>query len=199
MRPLRDRLSPLAGAALACAACWAGAAAADGGARAAYLPLAVGNSWTYACSAEGTPQFRKTQRIVAVTPGDGGQVYRSELRVGKDPKPLVTYYLLAADGRVTTSTQSNLAAALPVIGADPQRGQRFGELKVSGTLRYDRGRFRNTPAVRLENFDQESPTLSEEQRLQWKSRVYGKGVGLLEEADGLGGACLLTGYQLRPS
>lgn len=54
-----------------------------------YYPLAVGNSWTFRCSAEGEFQFEKTVRITSDTFVNGTRFYRAEMTRPEDAQPLV--------------------------------------------------------------------------------------------------------------
>jgi hypothetical protein len=165
-------------------------------ARNAFFPLAAGNTWTYRCSAEGQFQFTKNVVIASVATLDGQRAYRSEMRIDTDPSPLVSYLLVDRVGQVRTALTPALDKAELVMGAAPKTGDRFGGFSVVSTGQSALKTFQDAQIIKLENFSADDPTLSEEKRMGWRGKIYGKGIGLLEETDGLGGECVLSTYRV---
>lgn len=163
----------------------------------AFFPLAAGNSWTYRCSAEGQFQFTKKVVIASAAALDGHHAYRSETWIDSDPSPLVSYLLVDHGGQVMTSLTPSLDKAELLMGAAPRTGDRFGNLSVVSIGQSSLKSLQDMQVMRLENFPADDPTLSDEKRMGWRGRSYGKGIGLLEEADGLGGECVLSAYQVK--
>lgn len=163
-----------------------------------FFPLAAGNTWTYRCSAEGRPQFTKKIVIASSAGLDGHRAYRSEMRTGSDPTPLVSYLMVDHDGRIKSSLTPTLDRAELVLGPAPKIGDRFGNFSVVSMGPSTLKTFRKTQVIKMENFSADDPTVSEEKRMGWRGRSYGKGIGLLEEADGLGGECVLSAYRVKP-
>ncbi len=159
------------------------------------FPLAIGNSWRYRCEVEGMAQPGKVLRIVARTVRDDGVFFKAELQVGQDPKPLVYFLSVGADGTVRQSTAAATEGAEVVIAADTTAGTRHGSWQSAGTERLHTPALPNVLAVRLENFSIESPDLPTSKRAEWLARFYVKGVGPVAEADGLGGHCELVSYR----
>jgi len=160
-----------------------------------YFPLAVGNSWTYRCSVEGQFQFTKTIRITFAEIKKGHTIYRAEMRVGKDPKPLVSYLSIEANGHVVTFLKSEDDREV-LITASPKVGDKIGEYTVIGIDRLAMKTLPATDIVMLENFQADDPEVPEDKRLEWRGRTYGRGIGLVEETDGMGGACTLSKFNL---
>lgn len=164
---------------------------------ASYFPLAIGNYWTYRCSVEGKHQFTKTVRLVFASARDNVRYFRAELRMKKD-KPLVYYLFADTDGQVFSAPNPGRDGSEPLITAAPKAGGRVGMWTVAGSERIDTPALKRVDAVRIENFDRDDPHLSAERRMEWMGRYYARGVGLLVEADGLGGECVLARYRVRP-
>ena len=201
MRPFRNRLKRLSVvaawvfAASATFAVVAGPDTATG--STSYFPLAVGNFWTYRCSAEGGSVFAKTVRLVGKNVRDGTRYFRAELRVRKD-KPLVYYLFVDAAGQVFGAPAAGRDGSEPLIVAMPKPGERIGTWIVGGNDRIDTPALKQVEAVRVENFDRDDPQLSAERRMEWLGRYYARGIGPVAEADGLGGECVLTKYGVKP-
>lgn len=175
----------------------AAASGAASNAPAGFFPLAEGNTWTYRCSAEGHFQFTKKVVIASLATLDGRPVYRAEMRTGTDPTPLVSYFAVDDKGRVMTSLTPTLDSAEPLMSAAPRIGDRFGKFSVVAIGPSTLKMYRQTDVARLENFSADDPSVSEEKRMEWRGRSYGRGIGLIEEADGLGGACVLSAHRLK--
>jgi hypothetical protein len=165
-------------------------------APASYFPLAVGNYWTYRCSVEGEHQFSKTVRLVFASARDNVQYFRAELRMKKD-KPLVYYLFADVDGQVFSAPNPARDGSEPLITAAPKAGEHVGTWTVAGAERIDTPALKQVDAVRIENFDRDDPQITAERRMEWRGRYYARDVGLLVEADGLGGECVLTQYHVR--
>jgi hypothetical protein len=161
-----------------------------------YFPLAVGNYWTYRCSVEGEQQFTKTVRLVSASARDNVQYFRAELRIKKD-KPLVYYLFTDVEGHVFSVPNPGRGGSELLITAAPKAGEHVGTWTVAGGERIDTPALKQVDAVRIENFDRDDPQITAERRLEWRGRYYARDVGLLVEADGLGGECVLTQYHVR--
>ncbi len=164
-----------------------------------FFPLAVGNTWTYKCSMEGESLSSKTTTIVSTATQNGHTVYRSEMRVGKDPKPLVSYLHLDSEGRVMRSLESDLSDAKPIMAVTPKVGDRFDDLDgltVTAIEPSDIEKFSKIKAARLENYPypMDGP---EDKQLRWLAKWYGKGIGPLAESNGVGGECVLTSFRAK--
>lgn len=164
-----------------------------------YFPLALGNTWTYRCSLEGEYQTTKKVALTTVTQNSGFKTYRMEVRVGKDPKPLVSYVYVSADGIVMEAFKETLEDARPLISVSPKVNQGFGDLKVVKIGRSDMEKYSKVKTVFLENYSAETPGISQEKYWAWRGKRYGQGIGLLVEADGAGGDCELSTYRLKPA
>ena len=92
---------------------------------------------------------------------------------------------------------ATLEDAKPLISVAPKLGQRFGDLKVVKVGRSDIKKYAKVKTVFLENYSAEAPGLSQEQYWAWRGKHYGRGIGLLVEADGAGGDCELTSYRVK--
>jgi hypothetical protein len=181
--------------AVGCALASAGGPVADAGAGHPYFPLAVGNSWSYRCSIEGEPRPGKVLRITGRTGQAPNTSFRAEMRVGKDPKPLVQYFSIDSDGAVHRSLSPDAVGDI-VLAADVAPGSRHGEWVSAGMEPISVPSRRRLQAVRLENFSIDSPEVPAAKRNEWLARYYAKGIGPVAEADGLGGRCDLTSYRL---
>lgn len=206
MRTRRDPLTPLV---LVCASLLAAPAACAPPAPAkpsaadssgSYYPLAAGNSWTYQCSVEGTPQLSKTVTLESGSPVDGRTSFLATLstRVGTGPSEKTTFLLWEdADGIVWRASSAGAKDAEPVGSRRLAVGTTLGALTVT------REEDVNTPAtgrrkgLLAETFDRDSPDVAEERRSSWRGRTFVAGVGLVVEADGVGGECVLTKVQIR--
>ncbi len=162
-----------------------------------YFPLAVGNSWSYRCSVEGKFQFTKKITITSLTVKDGLRRFRVETRNVTDAKPLVSYLIIDSSGQVMTSLWPTSDSLEPLIKAAPKLGDRFGKFAVVTIQPSTDKKYRNAQIVSLENFSVDDPRVPEEKHLEWLGKTYGKGIGLVEEADGLGGACILSTYSVK--
>lgn len=165
--------------------------------QASYFPLAVGNYWTYRCSVEGEYQFDKTVRLMSVSTQNDIRYFRAELRMRKDPKPLVYYLSADADGVIFSVPKPGHEGREPLIPVAPKAGERVGEWIVAGSERISTPALAQVEAIRLENFARDDPQLPAERRAEWRGRYYARGVGLVAEADGLGGDCALTKYRVQ--
>ncbi|HMV54793.1 MAG TPA: hypothetical protein PLX20_10290 [Rhodocyclaceae bacterium] len=202
MRAFRDSLTVcrLAASAAACIVAASPAFAdamppVDAGGN-AYYPLSVGNTWTYRCGAEGSSAFEKTVKLTAVVDHDGKRYYRAEMRLKRDPKPLIAYLSTGGSGEVFSVFKVGEGPGEVLVTSAPKTGDRVGErIAVAGEKT-------RVPAlgavsvVRVENFGRDDPKIPADQRMEWSGRYYASGVGLVAEADGLGGECVLTRYKV---
>ena len=195
MRAFRDRVSRLVlilAAVAAALALIAGASAAEQ----SFFPLAVGNAWIYACSTEGEWQFDRTLSLVSELDVDGRRYFRSELKMSGDSNPLVTYVFADEGGNVYAATQPGSQEATLILPADPKVGDAVSDHVVAAIVRINAPALGDAEAIRIENFSAEDPNIPEERRLEWEGKFYVRGVGLAIEADGLGGECVLSKFNL---
>ncbi len=162
------------------------------------FPLAVGNSWTYRCSAEGSAAFVKTVKLTRSFLHDGKRFFQAEMRIRKDPKPLVYFLSTGQQAEVFSVMQVGDSGREVLINAAPKAGDKLGDRSVAAAemMRVPALGRAKVPVVRVENFFRDDPNVSSEQRMEWSGRYYAAGVGLVIEADGLGGQCVLTGHDL---
>lgn len=163
-----------------------------------YFPLAVGNVWTYRCSVEGVHQFDKTVRVTATVVQKGVSYYRTELTVKRDQRSVVYYLTAAPNGSVFESPNPSDEARELLIASAPAIGDQLGEWKVAASETISTPALKQVETLRLENMPRDDPTLPDEKRMEWRGRYYARGVGLVAEADGLGGECELLQYRLVP-
>lgn len=162
----------------------------------AMVPLAVGNTWTYRCTAEGSHAFVKTVKLTAVIEQDGQRFYRTEMRIKRDPKPLVYFLSTGSQGEVFSVFKMGDGTREILITAAPKSGERIGERIVAVEEKMHVPPLGRMAVVRVENFSRDDPKISAEQRMEWSGRYYAAGVGLVIEADGLGGECILASYKI---
>ena len=160
------------------------------------FPLAVGNSWTFRCSAEGEFQFEKTVRISAETVADGTRFYRTELTRSGDAQPVIYYLFQSPDVTVFKTSSPDRDGAEPLVRSNMSAGERVGMLIASGIKATTSPATGETSVLQLENFSAEDPSVSETRRLEWQGRSYATGIGPVTEADGLGNECVLAQYRV---
>lgn len=160
-----------------------------------FFPLNVGNYWNYRCSAEGEYQFNKTIRLVSVITRNNVQYFRTELQVQKD-KPLVYYMFVDTGGQVYSAPDLGSEGSELLVTVKPKANERIGTMTVAGNEQIDLPTLKHINAVRIENFNRDDPDVSAERRIEWMGRYYAQGIGLVMEADGLGGECVLMKYHL---
>ena len=102
-----------------------------------------------------------------------------------------------ADGQIVTALKHTLEGREPVIGRTPKVGDRLGKFTVATVGLSKQKKYASVPIAKLENFSADDPKLTEEKRTEWLGRTYAKGVGLIEEADGAGGSCVLSAHGLK--
>jgi hypothetical protein len=160
-----------------------------------YFPLAVGNRWSYSCSVEGEHAFDKTLSITGREVTQGIEYFRAKLQVGDDPKPLEMFYFLDSQGDVHSSVnQQTPGEDTLLVSSDPHPGDVIGRLVASSEQEVETPATGKIQALLIENFSLEDPLLSEEKRMDWEGKYYARGIGLIIEADGLGGECSLTDF-----
>ncbi|MGH2550637.1 MAG: hypothetical protein ACRDHN_14680 [Thermomicrobiales bacterium] len=159
-----------------------------------YYPLAIGNRWSYACSVEGQPQVRKQLEITRGTkildhPGFvatytvNGEP--SEVFLWADPDSMV-HRALTADGQLDEVVGARKAA----IG-DP-----IGELRIARVAKQSTTATGEIDVLVAENFAFDEPSSSPQHRADWVGQFFAEGIGLVAEADGLGGECELVAYSV---
>lgn len=161
-----------------------------------YYPLAVGNSWTYRCSAEGSRPFEKTLKLTAAIVQDGRRFYRAEMRIRADPKPLVSYLYTGSAGEVVSMLQLGKGEGEVLVTRAPRTGDRIGERVAVVGEQTRIPALGKVSVVRVENFGRDDPAISAQRRMEWSGRFFARGVGLVAEADGLGGECVLTRHRV---
>lgn len=161
-----------------------------------FYPMAVGNSWSYRCSVEGEHVFDKTLRVVSAEVTEGRPYFRTELIVGADPHPLVSFVFIDNEGRVFSETRPKTGQAELIVTRDPQIGDKIGKLTVTSKEKVKTPALGTVEAIRVESFPFEQPGASEEDRMNWTGRFYARNIGLVAESDGLGGECVLSRIRL---
>lgn len=159
-----------------------------------FLPLTVGSTWSYACSTEGRFQFMKKVRVASMTTAGALKIFQVATYVGKARTPSVTYLSLDAAGAIRTSFNLPPAPSAALLSAAPRPGEQLGNFRVASISQTMTWKGARLATLKLENFSTDDPNLPEEKRLEWLGRTYAKGLGLVEESDGLGGACVLKEY-----
>jgi hypothetical protein len=124
----------------------------------------------------------------------GIRYFRAELRVGDDPAPLEMYYYRNKEGDVHFSIEKEHEHSTLLITANPATGDNLGDLVVSSEQEVETPATGMVKALLVEKYSLEDPHLSEEQRMDWEGKFYALGFGLVIEADGLGGECVLVEY-----
>ncbi|MEJ2619117.1 MAG: hypothetical protein P8163_02400 [Candidatus Thiodiazotropha sp.] len=159
-----------------------------------YFPLSVGNRWRYSCFVEGEYTFDKTLTITAREKRQGRAYYRGELQVGDDPSSLELYYHVDELGGVHMSVDPMLTDDTLLVTMNPLPGDRIGNLRVASEQDVETPGTDGIKALLIENFSLDDPQLHEERRMEWEGRYYARGIGLVIEADGLGGSCSLKEF-----
>jgi hypothetical protein len=162
----------------------------------AMYPLAVGNSWTYRCTVEGAPALTKTTVLKALLEHNGVRYFQAEMRVTGDPKPLVYFLATNKAAEVFKVSKPDDAAAEILMSSAPKNGEKVGGRFAVLGEKMRVPALGQVAVVRAENFPQDDPKVSADQRMEWTARYYAVGIGLVAEADGLGGQCVLTRYKL---
>jgi hypothetical protein len=161
-----------------------------------YFPLAVGNSWRYSCAVEGEHAFDKTISITAGKQIKGIHYFRAELQVDNAPSLLEMFYFQDEKGGVYSTVDRESDENVLLITANPKIGDAIGALTVSSEQEVVTPATDNIKALLVESYSLEQPTLSDEQRMEWEGKYYARDVGLVIEADGLGGECVLVEFSL---
>jgi hypothetical protein len=162
----------------------------------AIYPLAVGSTWTYRCSAEGEFQFEKT--LTAVSELEAGETTLFEMKLDAGGSRPLTFYLFHdARGDVFRTLKSDGGEAEIVVTADPKAGDRIGNRIAAGIETIDTPALNDVAVIRIESFAfEESASDTSQQSHEWRAEYFAHGVGLVMEADGLGGDCVLSHYKL---
>jgi hypothetical protein len=149
---------------------------------------------------EGAPQLTKSITLESGSPVDGRASFRAALstRVGAGPAEKTTFVLWEdANGIVWRGSSAGAK------DAEPAGSRRLVVGTTLGALTVTREEDVTTPAtgrrkgMLAETFDRDSPDVAEEKRSSWRGRTFVAGVGLVVEADGVGGDCVLTKVQIR--
>jgi hypothetical protein len=160
----------------------------------AYFPLAVGNKWEYECSVEGEHAFDKVLTITAIEMSGGNKLYRGESQTDDGDDPLVQYYSVDGKGVAYSSLEKSNKDKAPIISASPKDGEAINGLFVRKAKKIDIPGLGAVTAILVENFEFDNPKLSDSQRIEWEGKSYARGIGLVTEADGLGGECVLKKF-----
>ncbi|MET0065748.1 MAG: hypothetical protein ABW076_05335 [Candidatus Thiodiazotropha sp.] len=163
----------------------------------AYFPLSVGNRWRYSCSVEGEYLFDKTLTITGRELHQGMMYFVAQLHTGDDPASLNLYYHADESGGIHRSVDPAVADDTLLVSANPVPGDRIGKRQVAREEAVETPATGTVAALLIENFSLDDPQLHEEQRMDWEGKYYARGIGLVIEADGLGGACALQEYVLQ--
>lgn len=161
-----------------------------------FFPVAVGNAWSYRCSVEGEHALDKTVTIMAAEPIAGRTFFRSELIVDDRGPPLTSFLLVDDSGSILSTDSVDSDSTTLIITPRPQIGERIGDYRVAAFEKVKAPAVGLVEAVRLENFSLDDPELDAEQRMLWEARFFAPGIGLVAEADGLGGECALVRLHL---
>jgi hypothetical protein len=162
----------------------------------AIYPLAVGSTWSYRCSTEGEFQFEKT--LTAVSELEAGETTLFEMKLDANgPRPLTFYLFHDARGDVFRTLRSDGSEAEIVVTADPKAGDRIGNRIAAEIETIDTPALSDVAVIRIESFAfEESASNTTQQSNEWRAEYFAHGVGLVMEADGLGGECVLSHYKL---
>ncbi|MET0028197.1 MAG: hypothetical protein ABW101_11220 [Candidatus Thiodiazotropha sp.] len=159
--------------------------------------MSVGNRWHYSCSVEGEHVFDKTLTIVALEAHQGTEYFHGQLQVGDDPSTLNLFYHADDLGGIFMTFDPALADETLLVTANPLPGDRIGNRQVAGEEFVETPATGEIKALLIENFSLDNPQLQDEQRMEWEGKHYARGVGLVSEADGLGGSCVLHAFHLQ--
>lgn len=159
-----------------------------------YFPLAIGHRWSYSCSVEGEYAFDKSLTITGSEVDQEIEYFRVELRIGNDPEPLEMFYFLDKRGNVNSSVHQAPGENMLLISSDPHPGDIIGSLIVSSEPEVETPATGKIKALLVENFSLDDPLLSGEKRMEWEGKYYARDIGLVIEADGLGGECSLVEF-----
>jgi hypothetical protein len=159
-----------------------------------YFPLVVGNEWEYDCSVEGEHAFYKTLNITAAENSNGSKIYRGELQMDDSSDILVLYYTTDLYGAVYSSLDKNKKSRVKITPPNRQDVAGINGLFVRKGKEVELPGLGNVAAILIENFELEDQKLSESMRMEWEGKYYVRGIGLVMEADGLGGECVLQKF-----
>ncbi|MDD2760260.1 MAG: hypothetical protein PHH11_08185 [Methylomonas sp.] len=159
-----------------------------------YFPLAVGNQWRYDCSVEGNKVFEKELKILKKVKVAGKPGYEASYIVNGS---LAKLYFWEDTNRVVHRSYT-IAGELDemVVSRAAKIGDDLGELHIRREVMQSSIATGNVNTLVVENFDPESPQLSAQTRHEWRGLFYANKIGLVVEADGLGGDCVLKRYSL---
>ncbi|MET0051005.1 MAG: hypothetical protein ABW095_07970 [Candidatus Thiodiazotropha sp.] len=141
--------------------------------------------------------FDKTLTIVALEVHQGTEYFHGQLQVGDDPSTLNLFYHADDLGGIFMTFDPALADETLLVTANPLSGDRIGNCQVAGEELVETPATGEIKALLIENFSLDNPQLQDEQRMEWEGKHYARGVGLVSEADGLGGSCVLHAFHLQ--
>jgi len=159
-----------------------------------YFPLTVGNKWEYECAVEGEHALDKALTITAIEMSGSNKLYRGELQTDDGADPLVQYYSVDTNGVVYSSLEKSNKDRTPILNATLKDGDTINGMYVRKARKIDIPGLGEVKAILIENFELDDPKLSESQRMEWEGKYYARGIGLVTEADGLGGDCVLKTF-----
>lgn len=159
-----------------------------------YFPLVVGNKWEYDCSVEGEHAFYKTLTITAVENSHGSKIYRGELQMDDGSDPLIQYYSTDSNGAAYTALDKSNKDRVKILPPHRQDVESINGLLVKKDKEVELPHKGKVTAILIENFELEDPKLDESKRMEWEGKYYVRGIGLVTEADGLGGECVLQKF-----
>lgn len=164
-----------------------------------YFPLVVGTSWTYQCSIEGEHQSDKTITIAAEELAGDARIFRVTQTVrsagSSNPEDADFFYRLVSDV-VSAAPSKTMVDAQPIGATDLRAGMHLGALTVARQVEVVTPATGRQQGWLAQTFDNESPDIPEEKRLTWKGVTFVKGFGVVVEADGMGGECVLSAFHL---
>jgi hypothetical protein len=158
-----------------------------------YLPISVGNYWKYKCSSEGEFLFKKEIKVTKKLKNKLQTYYQLALKTDGDAKILKSFVWLNKEGNLLSSYQSTLKSPEIIMIKNPSIGSIIGKNKVfeaewiqtPATDRIKTIKIKNIPDSKIEG-DFEIANF----------KNYAKNIGLISEADSLGGECELIDYKI---
>ncbi|QPK63333.1 hypothetical protein IVG45_21445 [Methylomonas sp. LL1] len=159
-----------------------------------FFPLEVGNNWSYTCSVEGEKAFEKEIKVIKPVDISGKPGYQASYVVNGVAADI---YFWEDDSHMIHRTY-NRAGDIDeiVISRFAKIGDVLGELKITREALQKTLATGEIKTLVAENFDAESSGLSGDRRNEWRGQFFADGIGLVVEADGLGGDCVLKSYSL---
>lgn len=159
-----------------------------------FFPLSIGSEWNYRCSIEGNPSGKKRLAIIGLRQSNDGTIYTGAWQIGSSKAAQRVYFIVAKDGTVSITYDQTASTGEAILRYSMAKGERVGQWQYADDEVFqipDNGR---RSVARLETFSIDDPTISQNRRDEWRSRFFAKGIGMVGEADGLGGECTLSRY-----